>query len=64
MLDNNTYNLMAQLTEENKSLWRIKNNYMGDAEGCSECIDFWKKLAQDKERHVDELINLIKGHFE
>jgi len=64
MLDNNTYNLMAQLTEENKSLWRIKNNYMSDAGGCTECTDFWKKLAQDKERQVDELISLIKGHFE
>ena len=28
MLDNNTYNLMAQLTEESQSLWRIRNNLM------------------------------------
>ncbi len=30
MLSNNTYDLMAQLTEENQSLWRIKNNYKKD----------------------------------
>ncbi|MGM0365014.1 MAG: hypothetical protein ACQEP5_00590 [Actinomycetota bacterium] len=64
MLDNNIYNLMAQLTEENKSLWRIKNNYIDDASGCNECKDFWQKLANDKEEHIRDLVALIKGHFE
>jgi hypothetical protein len=31
MLSNSAYDLMAQLTEENQSLWRIKNNYKKDA---------------------------------
>lgn len=63
MLDNNTYNLMMQLIEENQDLWRIKNNYIKDAGGCGECEDFWKKMVIDKEGHIDELEKLIKEHF-
>lgn len=60
MLDNKIYNLMHQLVQENKSLWRIKNEYMKDAEGCDECIAFWQKMEKDKEEHVSELMALIK----
>ena len=31
MEKNNIYNLMHQLTQESKSLWRITNNYTGEA---------------------------------
>lgn len=62
MLDNNTYNLMEQITEESKSLWRIRNSYMSDASPCSECLDFWQKLAIDKEQHIRELEKLIMEH--
>lgn len=60
MLNNNTYNLMAQLTEENQSLWRIKNNYIADASVCKECKDFWMKLADEKEKTISRLIKLLK----
>lgn len=63
MLNNNTYNLMMQLIEENKSLWRIKNSYKQDAANCAECLAFWNKLIKDKEEHVEDLQNLIKSHF-
>jgi len=63
MFDNNTYNLMAQLTEENQSLWRIKNNYISDASGCDECQEFWKKLVEDKEEHIRDLSELLKKHL-
>lgn len=62
MLDNNTYNLMAQITEESQSLWRIRNSYMQDAGQCGECREFWEKLAQDKEEHIRDLENLIYEH--
>jgi hypothetical protein len=65
MLKNNLYNLMIQLTQENKSLWRIKNEYLKDAEGCdAECTDFWKKLAADKENHIAELLALVKKNID
>jgi len=62
MLHNNLYNLMIQLTEENKSLWRIKDEYLKDAEGDVESVAFWKKMEKDKEEHTAELMALIKKH--
>jgi len=63
MLDNHEYNLMKQLVQENKSLWRIKNNYKKDARTCADCAAFWDKLEEDKENHVSELTDLIKKHL-
>ncbi len=63
MLENNTYNLMEQITEESKSLWRIKNSYKKDAAGCKECIDFWDRLIRDKEQHIKDLEKLIQSHI-
>lgn len=63
MLDNHNYNLMAQLVEEHKSLWRIKNQYMEDAGACAECKEFWQKMVKDKEDHIEELTKMIKNHL-
>ena len=63
MLDNYLYNLMIQLVEENKSLWRIKDEYIKDAEGNPDNVAYWQKLAKDKEAHVNELLELIKNHL-
>ena len=60
MLSNNTYDLMAQLTEENQSLWRIKNNYKKDAEDDREAMDFWNFLEKDKEDHIRKLTELLE----
>jgi hypothetical protein len=62
MLDNNTYNLMEQIVQESKSLWRIRNSYLKDAGSCSECAEFWRKLADDKEKHIKDLEKLIASH--
>jgi hypothetical protein len=64
MLENNLYNLMEQMTEENKSLWRIKSSYKQDAKGCGECVTFWDDLARDKEMRIKKLQDLIKTHIE
>lgn len=63
MLDNHLYNLVEQIVDESKSLWRIKNTYKKDASGCSECMAFWGKLEEDKEDHIKELQELIKNHL-
>lgn len=63
MLENHHYNLMEQLVQENKSLWRIKNNYKKDAGSCDTCSAFWDKMEKDKEEHVSELSDLIKNHL-
>ncbi len=63
MLDNHLYNLMVQIVQENKSLWRIKNKYLEDVGECAECKALWEKMVQDKEGHVAELKKLIKSHM-
>lgn len=63
MLDNHLYNLMLQMTEENKSLWRIKNNYLSDAGDCADCKAFWEMLEKDKQEHINDLLELIKKHL-
>jgi hypothetical protein len=62
MLSNNTYNLLEQITEESKSLWRIKNQYKKDAVGYQDCLDFWDKLIKGKEEHIQDLEKLIHAH--
>jgi len=61
MLDNHIYNLMAQMVQENKSLWRIKDKYLADSINCPECQMFFKSLAQKKEDTITELYMLIKS---
>ncbi len=63
MLKNHLYNLMEQIIEESKSLWRINNTYKKDASGCSSCTALWDKLEKDKEDHINELRELIKTHL-
>ena len=54
---------MLQLVQENKSLWRIKNEYLKDAGDCDDCKDFWKKMKTDKENFLQELTELVKKHL-
>ncbi len=59
MLSNSAYDLMAQLTEENQSLWRIKNNYKRDAANDKEAMEFWNYLEKDKQDHIKKLTELL-----
>ena len=63
MLDDHIYNLMSQLVEESQSIWRIKNKYKPDAVGCSECLEFWEELEEDKAEHIEDLTKLLKKHL-
>ncbi len=60
MLDNNTYDLMEQLLIENKSLWRIKNNYKNDAAMDNETREVWSFIEKDKEELVRMLTEKLK----
>jgi hypothetical protein len=60
MENNNVYNLMNQMTQESKSLWRIKNVYHTEAES-DELKAFWATLAAQKEATIAELKNFIKA---
>jgi lipase chaperone LimK len=62
MQDNNAYNLMKQYVQEHKSLWRINKDYIGDAEGHADVVEFWTRMQKDKEEHLKELGALIKKY--
>lgn len=60
MMDNNTYDLMEQLLIENKSLWRIKNNYKNDSGMDNETKQVWNFIEKDKEELVKILTEKLK----
>lgn len=51
---------MNQMTQESKSLWRIKNLYQSDALS-EELKTFWQKQQVQKEQAIAELKELIKN---
>lgn len=59
MENNDFYNLVNQLTQESKSLWRINKNYIKEAKS-KELKAFWMKLAKDKETHIKDLKRFVK----
>lgn len=63
MPNNSLYNLMHQLTQEAKSLWRIQDDYLKDAEGNADLTAFWTEMKKDKEAHIEKLKTLIKQHL-
>lgn len=63
MKDNNLYNMMHQLTQEQKSLWRLKNQYVKDAAKNPALKKFWTTLAKEKETHISDLKAMIKSEL-
>ncbi len=51
---------MTQLTQESRSLWRIKNEYKKDAVKSKELAKFWSELAMEKEALIEDLKTLIQ----
>lgn len=62
-MDNHHYNLLTQLAEEQKSLWRIKHMYKKDAKGCRMCQEFWREVEDCKEEDAKTLAALLKKHL-
>jgi protein-arginine kinase activator protein McsA len=63
MLDNHKYNLLNQLSQESKSLWRIEQTYLADAEACDDCKATWKKVAEEKRKCIAHLETQVKEHM-
>lgn len=59
MNNNHLYNLMTQLTQEAKSLWRIEKHYLNEAETEEERV-LWKNMVQEKQNHIRDIKELIK----
>ncbi len=62
MTPNNIHNLMTQMVQEHKSLWRIENHYAAEAVTDQE-KEFWERLRNEKKVHIEELRKLIKENI-
>jgi len=51
---------MEQLEIENRSLWRIKNNYKKDASMNNESKQLWNFIEKDKEEVVRRLTEKVR----
>ena len=60
ILRNNVFNLMNQLVQESKSVWRIKNEYMQEAIGNDELMALWKRLESEKGAAIEEMQKILK----
>jgi hypothetical protein len=63
MLPDHVYDLMNQMVQESKTLWRIKKHYKENAKECPRCQNLWRKLEKEKESHLKELEELLKEHL-
>lgn len=50
------------MTQESKSLWRIKKMYQKEAKSGS-VKKFWATLAKDKEKHLRDMKKLLKSEL-
>jgi hypothetical protein len=55
---------MTQLTQEARSLWRIKNEYKKDSSKNKELAQFWAEVAKEKEILIEDLKAVIKAEME
>ena len=63
MKNNNLYNMMHQLTQEQKSLWRLEGDYKKDAAKHPALKKFWAQLAKEKQQHIADLTAMIKAEM-
>jgi len=63
MLNNHLYNLYSLITEESRTLWRLKNEYQKDSDHCEDCKKMCKELVENKEKEIDKLQEIIKKHM-
>jgi hypothetical protein len=63
MLDNHAYNLMSQIVEDHRSLWRMRDMYENDSGECGECRELWKGLADSREAEVNMMVEMLKSHL-
>ncbi|GEM_PF-605907 len=64
MFDDHLYNLLNQLVEEHKSLWRIKGKYKSDADQCQDCTDILERIEKRKEENIEDMKEMAKKHLE
>ena len=58
-MNNHDFNILNQLVQEQKSLWRIENHYITESKTDAE-KKFWKKMKTQKTKAILELKKMAK----
>lgn len=58
-MNNHDFNIINQMVQEQKSLWRIENHYIAEAKDKDE-LKFWKKMKTQKTKAIAELSAMAK----
>jgi len=58
-MKNKHFNLLNQLVQTQKSLWRIENHYLPESTTAAE-KKFWEKLKTQKTKNIAEMSKLAK----
>jgi len=53
-MNNHDFNIINQLVQEQKSLWRIENHYIEEARDEEEKA-FWEHMRDEKKKHITTL---------
>ena len=62
-MKNHNYNLVTELSEQLRGLWRFEQ-YVKDAQdsGCQECARIWQELKSEKQSLVERLRKEVENH--
>lgn len=67
MLKNMNYNLLEEIAQKSKSLYRY-DLYVKDAQSespeCQGCIELWNRLKQREEEDLNQLMQHFKSHID
>lgn len=63
MLKNNIHNLLHQLSEISDSAWRIEKHYLEESNKCDTCVDLWRQLHEDYDRHIELIKAELNKHI-
>ncbi len=63
-MNNHIYNLLSQLVQDRRSIYRIQKYYLKDVKNCKICSNFWKTLLKQKEEEARKILEILKNHKE
>ncbi len=61
MLQNIHYDIMEEISNISKSLYRI-DTYMKDSKQCGSCKQLWQNIKQEQEKELSMLVEEFKKH--
>lgn len=63
MLKNKDYNIIEMIAEDSKTLHRV-DTYVADSKECGPCQEVWKKIRDNREQELADLMSLLREHVE